>query len=76
MQIIQKSKQRAGSVQDAELNEGQGADEAGSENEQDSVEHDAMIKVKLSAEASNKIPESIVIIDSQIALQGLLKPRG
>ncbi|XP_020641898.3 replication factor C subunit 1 isoform X1 [Pogona vitticeps] len=46
LQIVQKSKQRARSIQDAEFNEEQEADEVRSENEQDSVEYDAMIKKK------------------------------
>ncbi|KAJ7326672.1 hypothetical protein JRQ81_016431 [Phrynocephalus forsythii] len=73
LQIVQKSKQRAGSVQDAELNEEQEADEAASENEQDSAEYDAMIKVKFSAEASIKIPGSI-ITDNLVTFQRLLRP--
>lgn len=43
-----RSKRRAGSL-DAELNEEQEADEVQSENEQDSLENDAMIKVMFSA---------------------------
>ncbi|XP_066488649.1 replication factor C subunit 1 [Tiliqua scincoides] len=44
LQMVKRSKRRAGSSLDAELNEEQEADEVQSENEQDTIENDAMIK--------------------------------
>ncbi|XP_042322673.1 replication factor C subunit 1 isoform X2 [Sceloporus undulatus] len=47
LQMVQKTKRRAGSAVDAELNEELEADEVQSENEQETIENDAMIKKKV-----------------------------
>ncbi|XP_053110032.1 replication factor C subunit 1 isoform X2 [Hemicordylus capensis] len=49
LQMIKKSKRRAGSSLDTELNEGLETIEDKSDNEQDTIENDAMIKKKIKA---------------------------
>ncbi|XP_048364941.1 replication factor C subunit 1 isoform X2 [Sphaerodactylus townsendi] len=55
LQIVKKSKRQAGSSVDTELNEEVEADEVQSEEEQETIEHDAMIKKKTSSSKQPKV---------------------
>ncbi|XP_077157827.1 replication factor C subunit 1 isoform X2 [Paroedura picta] len=55
LQIVKKSKRQAESSQDTELNDGLEADEAQSDDEQETIENDAMIKKKVRSAKQPKV---------------------